>query len=255
MAWVTITGAGTSTATKFHGDAMNKISNMFNGTDVSDTVTIHSNVIWTFNNGALKLRNPADTQSYTITPAAIGGSYALTLPLITGADTLAALGIAQTWTGVQTFTTPILGTPTSGTLTNCTGLPLAGLTTAAKTQFIAIAGSDETTVLGAASTTVPVATFHAPYGMTLTDIKAGLTTAGTGAALLTVDVHVAGTTVMSTTKVTVDATEKTSGTAATPPVLTTTTIAEDDLIEIFVDQLDTDNVATGLKVYLIGYPT
>lgn len=35
------------------------------------------------------------------------------------------LNKANTWVGIQTFTTPVLGVPTSGTLTNCTGLPLA----------------------------------------------------------------------------------------------------------------------------------
>ena len=35
-----------------------------------------------------------------------------------------ALAATSTWSGVQTFTTPVLGTPTSGTLTNATGLPL-----------------------------------------------------------------------------------------------------------------------------------
>ena len=47
--WATITGAGTTTATKFHGDVMNKINNMFEGNDPSDTVTIHANATWTFN--------------------------------------------------------------------------------------------------------------------------------------------------------------------------------------------------------------
>ena len=93
-----------------------------------------------------------------------------------------------------------------------------------------------------------------PYGFNLTNVKAGLTTAGTGAALVTVDVHEAGTTVLST-KVTIDATEKTSATAATAPVVSDAAIAADSLIEIFVDVRDTDNVAAGLKVYLIGYQT
>ncbi len=35
------------------------------------------------------------------------------------------LGTASTWTGTQTFVAPILGTPTSGTLTNVVGLPIA----------------------------------------------------------------------------------------------------------------------------------
>jgi hypothetical protein len=38
---------------------------------------------------------------------------------------------------------------------------------AAKTEFIAIALGDESTVLAAASTTVPVVTYHMPYGFTL----------------------------------------------------------------------------------------
>lgn len=152
------------------------------------------------------------------------------------------------------FTTPALGTPASGTLTNCTGLPLAGLATNAKTEYMSIALGDESTVLAAASDTVPVVTFHLPYSFTLTNVKVGCTIAPTGSSLLTVDVHEAGTTVLST-KITVDASEKTSGTAATQPVISDAALAEDALIEIFVDQIDTDNVAAGLKVYLIGYQT
>lgn len=121
-----------------------------------------------------------------------------------------------------------------------------------KPEFISIALGDESTVLAAASTTVPVVSFHMPYGFVLTDVKVGCTVAPTGAALLTVDVHEAGTTILST-KVTVDASEKTSGTAATPPVISDANLAEDALIEVFVDQLDTDNVAAGVKLYLIGY--
>jgi len=49
MAWTTISGAIATTATIFGGDVMNKINNMFNGVDVSDTVTIHANVDWNFN--------------------------------------------------------------------------------------------------------------------------------------------------------------------------------------------------------------
>lgn len=48
MTWATITGAGTTTATKFHGDVMNKINNMFGGVDVTDTVSINAAVTWTF---------------------------------------------------------------------------------------------------------------------------------------------------------------------------------------------------------------
>lgn len=129
---------------------------------------------------------------------------------------------------------------------------LSKIAAAAKTESISLALGDESTVLAAASSSVPVVAFHMPYGFVLTDVKVGCTVAPTGAALLTVDVHEAGTTVLST-KVTVDASEKTSGTAATAPVVSDSALAVDSLIEIFVDQIDTDNVAAGVKVYLIGY--
>ena len=225
------------------------------------------------------------------------------LPMTTGVT--GTLPVANGGTGVTTKTgtgavvlstsptlvTPILGTPTSGALSNCTLIPvnqgtgvlpdasmpnltgdvttvegavattigankvlLSMVAPAAKTEFIAIALGDESTVLAAASTTVPVVTYHMPYGFTLTNVKVGLTAAGTGAALATFDVHEAGVTVLST-KVTVDASEKTSATAATQPVISDSALAADSLIEIFVDLVDTDNLAAGAKVYLIGYQT
>ena len=113
--------------------------------------------------------------------------------------------------------------------------------------YIAIAVSDETTVL---STGTAKATFRMPYAMTVTEVRASLTTAGTGAALVTVDIN-EGTTILST-KITIDATEKTSTTAATAPVISDSSLADDAEITIDIDQVDTDNVAAGLKVYLIG---
>ena len=140
----------------------------------------------------------------------------------------------------------------NGTGNSISNIDLADISTTAKTEMIAIALGDEATVLAAASTSVPVVTYHMPYGFTLTDVKVGLTVAGTGAALVTIDVHEAGTTVLST-KVTVDATEKTSGTAATQPVVSDSALAVDSIIEVFVDVVDSNNLAAGAKVYLIGY--
>ena len=118
-------------------------------------------------------------------------------------------------------------------------------------ENISMAMGDESTVLAAASTTVPLVTFNMPYGFTLSNVKISTTVAPTGAALLTVDVHEAGTSILST-KVTMDAGEKTSATAATQPVISDANMADNSLIEVFVDQIDTDNVAAGLKIYLIG---
>lgn len=121
-------------------------------------------------------------------------------------------------------------------------------------EMVSIAMGDETTVLAAASTSVPLVTFNMPYAFTLTNVIVSAVAAPTGAALVTVDVHENGTTVLST-KVTIDASEKTSATAATQPVISDSALAVNSLIEIFVDQIDTDNTAAGLKIYLIGNQT
>lgn len=140
------------------------------------------------------------------------------------------------------------------------GTPTIKYTTPAELRAIVgiesfiIACSDETTVLGAASTSVPLATFRMPYAFTVTAVRASLRTAGTGAALITCDIHESGTTILST-KITIDATEKTSTTAATAPVISDSSLADDALIELFLDQRDTDNVATGLKITITGYKT
>ena len=54
--------------------------------------------------GQFKLRNPGDTFSYILKTSAILANQNLTVPLLTGADTLAVLALAQTFTGQQTFT-------------------------------------------------------------------------------------------------------------------------------------------------------
>lgn len=75
-------------------------------------------VAQTFLSSTLKLRNPADTFNYTIVPAAIAADRTLNLPLITGTDTLVVLGLAQTWTGTQTFGGIIRGGTNQGTFAN-----------------------------------------------------------------------------------------------------------------------------------------
>ena len=134
------------------------------------------------------------------------------------------------------------------------GIEWAANTHSSPTQNMSMALGDESTVLAAASTTVPVVTFNMPYGFTLTNVIVSAVAAPTGAALVTVDVHENGTTILST-KVTIDASEKTSATAATPVVISDSALAVNSLIEIFVDQIDTDNTAAGLKIYLIGNQT
>lgn len=111
-----------------------------------------------------------------------------------------------------------------------------------------IAASDETTALTTGTAKV---TFRMPYAMTLSSVRASLTTAQASGSIFTVDVNESGTTILST-KITIDNTEKTSTTAATPPVISDTALADDAEITIDIDQIG-DGTAAGLKVTLIGY--
>lgn len=117
-----------------------------------------------------------------------------------------------------------------------------------RTQSIQIACSDETTALTAGAGKV---TFRMPYAFTLTGVRASVTTAPTG-SVLTVDINEAGVSILST-KITIDATEKTSTTAATPPVISDTSLADDAEITIDIDTVGSTIAGAGLKVTLIGY--
>ena len=127
----------------------------------------------------------------------------------------------------------------------------ARLVSATKVE-IGIALSDETSD-NTASSTVPKVTFRMPFAMTITSLRCSLTKSSTGAILI-VDMHEAGTTVMTTNKLSVDASETTSTTAATAHTLTDTALADDALIELFIDQVGTttDNTGEGVKVWIIG---
>jgi len=119
-----------------------------------------------------------------------------------------------------------------------------------RTTSFVIACSDETTAL----TTGTKVTFRLPYAYTITEVRASLTTAGTGANLVTLDFEQNGTSILST-KITIDATELTSTTAAAQPVISTSALTDDAAIDCDVDQIDSGGVSAGLKMYLIGYKT
>ena len=132
-----------------------------------------------------------------------------------------------------------------------TGLVWTDPASVKTTVALVIACGDETT----ATTTGQKISFRMPYAMTLNAGIAGVTgslvTAGTGVNLLTVDINEGGSTILST-KLTFDATETTTTSAATPVVISDTALAADSVITIDVDQLDSGGVAAGLKISLIG---
>lgn len=115
---------------------------------------------------------------------------------------------------------------------------------------IPIGCSDETTALTAGTGKV---TFRMPYGMTLVGARASLTTAQGSGSIFTVDINENGTSILST-KLTIDNTEKSSLTAATPAVISDANLANDSEITIDIDQIGNGS-AKGLKVYLLGIPT
>jgi hypothetical protein len=110
---------------------------------------------------------------------------------------------------------------------------------------IGVALSDETTDITTGTAKI---TFRMPYAMTLTAVRASLATASSS-GLPTVDINVAGSTILST-KLTIDATEKTSVTAATAAVISSSALASDDEVTMDIDVAGTG--AKGLKVWLIG---
>jgi hypothetical protein len=117
----------------------------------------------------------------------------------------------------------------------------------ANSKVLVIACSDEVTPITAATNKVK---FRMPYAMTVSAVRASLSTTQTSGSIFTVDINESGTTILST-KLTIDNGETTSTTAATPAVISDTALADDAEITIDVDQIG-DNTAKGLKVTLIG---
>lgn len=72
-----------------------------------------------------------------------------------------------------------------------------------------------------------------------------------GVNAFTVDLNEAGTSVLST-KITVDNSEYTSGTAITQPVISDTTLIEDSKMTVDIDSMDAGGLSAGGKIYLIG---
>jgi hypothetical protein len=102
---------------------------------------------------------------------------------------------------------------------------------------------DETTAITTGTAKV---TFRAPYAATVTAVRASLTTASSSGTP-TFDINEGGTTIIST-KLTIDANEKTSTTAATPAVISDSSIADDAEITIDVDTAGTG--AAGAKIQI-----
>ena len=138
---------------------------------------------------------------------------------------------------------------------NFTGTPLYGLAVDSAGIIIEtnpniafpVACSDETTDLttGTAKVTFRMRNFR------VSEVRASVTTAPTGSSLI-VDINENGTSILST-KLSIDAGEKTSTTAAAPAVISDALIADDAEITIDIDQIGSTVAGTGLIIELYGY--
>lgn len=120
-----------------------------------------------------------------------------------------------------------------------------GPTGASGQSTFVVALSDESTSITTGTAKV---TMRAPYAFSITSIpRASLTTASTS-GLPTVDINVGGTSILGANKLSIDANELTSTTAATATTLASnpTNVADDAQITFDIDVAGTG--AKGLKV-------
>ena len=112
-------------------------------------------------------------------------------------------------------------------------------------EVLIVAISDESTALTTGTAKV---TMRAPYAMTLTQIPRASVNTVSSSGIPTVDINVTGTgsILHASNKLTIDANEKTSTTAATATSLVTTSIADDAEFTFDIDVAGTG--AKGLKV-------
>lgn len=108
-----------------------------------------------------------------------------------------------------------------------------------------VAVSDESTAITTGTAKV---TFRMPCAVTLTAVRASLSTASSSGNPA-IDINEGGVSIFSTT-LTIDSGEKTSTTAVTPAVISDANLADDAEITVDIDTAGTG--AKGLKIVLIG---
>ena len=113
-------------------------------------------------------------------------------------------------------------------------------------EEIQLAASDETTDLVVGTDAV---TFRMPYGMTLENLRASVTTASAGADIQ-VTVNQGGSAVASV--ITIEAGATTSTSATTQPVVSNANLIDDAQITVDITQIGSSTAGAGLKVTLIG---
>ncbi len=219
--WATVTGGGDLLAAN-------------NLSDVANAATARTNLGLAI--GTNVQAYDADLTTWAgITPGANVGTFLAT----PSSANLAAAVTDETGSGALVFATsptlvtPALGTPSSGTLTNCTGLPPVGLTTSAKTNVIGctIDGGGSAIATGKVKGYIVV-----PYGAT---IVAWTMSADTGTPVIKTWKIAAGTAVpTAANSISTSGVGLSSGTSIRSTTLTdftSTTITANDIIAFNVE--------------------
>ena len=188
---------------------------------------------------------PTNTGSYTLGDelyVGAGGALVNTIPASGTVQRVGSVARVQSESG-----TIVVGIGAGMSRVGFTGAydDLSGAPSGGTEDIYIIACSDETTALTTGTAKV---TFRMPAAGTLTGVKATVTTAPAGSDLI-VDINEAGTSVLST-KLSIDDGEKTSETAATPPVISDSALADDAEITIDIDQVGSGTAGAGLKITL-----
>lgn len=161
------------------------------------------------------------------------------------ANTL-VIGTVTTGAAGSAATADIAGNPPNQTLNLTIPRGDTGNAGAAAPKVIQAACSDLSTALTAGT---GKAIFRLPYSMTLTEVRASLSTASTSGSV-SVAITVNGAAVLST-NITIDQGEKTSLSATIPAVIAQSALQDD--AEVSIDVLAAGVGAGGLVVTLIGF--
>ncbi len=146
-----------------------------------------------------------------------------------------------------TLSNPIVGTQSAGdNSTKAASTAYTDNAVAKQPEVFMVAISDETTAL---TTGTAVITFRIPFACSMTALPRANVNTVSSSGLPTFNIKKNGTTIFST-NLTIDASEKTSVTAATPAALTSspTTFADDD--EITIDIVTAGTGTKGAKITL-----
>lgn len=185
------------------------------------------------------------TTNVTLVGSPSSGARVIKSGFIYNADTASVTVIIEHYDGTNARQLAKKTIPPGQELTLCDEGFVVGNGGATAPYDWIIALGDETTAITTGTAKV---TIRAPRAITLTKVKASLTTASSSGNPV-FDVKKNGTSIFSTT-LSIDATETTSETAATPAVLSTTSIAADDVLTFDISTAGTG--AAGAKITLVG---